>query len=93
MIFLGDGDTDIPCMRLVASQGGCAVAVLDPYRWSDPLGVARIHTLIAEDRVSFVAPADYLPGSQLDVIVKGARIPTSRTGRRSRSAFRWRSSS
>jgi phosphoserine phosphatase len=72
MIFLGDGDTDIPCMRLVASQGGCAVAVLDPYRWSDPLGVARIHTLIAEDRVSFVAPADYLPGSQLDVIVKGA---------------------
>jgi hypothetical protein len=36
------------------------------------LGVARIHTLIAEDRVSFVAPADYLPGSQLDVIVKGA---------------------
>jgi phosphoserine phosphatase len=72
MIFLGDGDTDIPCMKMVASQGGCAVAVLDPYRWSDPLGVARIHSLIAEDRVSFVAPADYLPGSQLDVIVKGA---------------------
>jgi hypothetical protein len=57
---------------MVASQGGCAVAVLDPYRWTDPLGVARIHSLIAEDRVSFVAPADYLPGSQLDVIVKGA---------------------
>jgi hypothetical protein len=28
--------------------------------------------LIAEDRVNYVAPADYLPGSQLDVIVKGA---------------------
>lgn len=72
MIFIGDGDTDIPSMKMVTSQGGCAVAVLDPYRWSDPLGVAKIHKLIAEDRVSFVAPADYLPGSQLDVIVKGA---------------------
>lgn len=72
MIFLGDGDTDIPSMKMVASQGGCAIAVLDPYRWSDPLGVSRIHTLIAEDRVSFVAPADYLPGGALDVIVKGA---------------------
>jgi hypothetical protein len=28
--------------------------------------------LIAEDRVNYVAPADYLPSSQLDVIVKGA---------------------
>ena len=28
--------------------------------------------LIAEDRVSYVAPADYQPMSQLDVIVKGA---------------------
>lgn len=72
MIFLGDGDTDIPSMKMVTSQGGCAIAVLDPYRWSDPLGAGKIHTLIAEDRVSFVAPADYQPGEQLDVIVKGA---------------------
>lgn len=72
MIFLGDGDTDIPSMKMVASQGGCALAVLDPYRWNDPLGVGKIHKLIAEDRVSYVAPADYLPGGQLDVIVKGA---------------------
>jgi phosphoserine phosphatase len=72
MIFIGDGDTDIPSMKMVTSQGGCAVAVLDPYRWNDPLGAAKIHKLIAEDRVSYVAPADYLPGGQLDVIVKGA---------------------
>ncbi|MGE0828136.1 MAG: HAD family hydrolase [Hyphomonadaceae bacterium] len=72
MIFIGDGDTDIPSMKMVTSQGGCAIAVLDPYRWRDPLGVGKIHTLIAEDRVSFVAPADYQPGEPLDVIVKGA---------------------
>jgi haloacid dehalogenase-like hydrolase len=72
MIFIGDGDTDIPSMKMVSSQGGCAIAVLDPDRWNDQLKVGNIHKLIAEDRVSFVAPADYMPGSQLDVIVKGA---------------------
>ncbi|MES1199599.1 MAG: HAD family hydrolase [Pseudomonadota bacterium] len=71
MIFIGDGDTDIPSMKMVTSQGGCAIAVLDPLQWNDPLGVNKVHKLIAEDRVSFVAPADYLPNSQLDVIVKG----------------------
>jgi hypothetical protein len=72
MIFIGDGDTDIPSMKMVTSQGGCAIGVLDPYLWNDERVVGKIHKLIAEDRVSFVAPADYLPGSQLDVIVKGA---------------------
>jgi hypothetical protein len=72
MIFIGDGDTDIPSMKMVTTQGGCAIAVLDPYEWNEPRSVGKIHKLIAEDRVNFVAPADYLPGSQLDVIVKGA---------------------
>jgi phosphoserine phosphatase len=72
MIFIGDGDTDIPSMKMVTGQGGCAIAVLDPDRWNDPLKVSHIHMLIAEDRVNYVAPADYLPSSQLDVIVKGA---------------------
>ena len=72
MIFIGDGDTDIPSMRMVTSEGGCAIAVLDPYQWTEPRSVSKIHKLIAEDRVNFVAPADYLPGNQLDVIVKGA---------------------
>ncbi len=72
MIFIGDGDTDIPSMKLVTSQGGCAIAVLDPYQWTEPRSVDKISRLISEDRVSFVAPADYQPKSQLDVIVKGA---------------------
>jgi hypothetical protein len=72
MIFIGDGDTDIPSMKMVTGQDGTSVAVLDPDRWNDPLKVGNIHKLIAEDRVNYVAPADYMPGSQLDVIVKGA---------------------
>lgn len=72
MIFIGDGDTDIPSMKMVTSQGGCAIAVLDPYQWTEPRSLDKVARLIAEDRVSYVAPADYQPQSQLDVIVKGA---------------------
>ena len=30
MIYLGDSDTDIPCMKLVNSQGGYSVGVFNP---------------------------------------------------------------
>lgn len=69
MIFLGDGETDIPSMKMVRHQGGYAVAVFDPQRW-DQLQ-SRIYGLIAEDRTNFVAPADYSEGSQLEVTVRG----------------------
>jgi phosphoserine phosphatase len=69
MIFLGDGETDIPTMKMVRHQGGAALAVFDPERWGDLQ--SRIHALIAEDRADFVAPADYSEGGQLEVTVKG----------------------
>jgi hypothetical protein len=69
MIFVGDGETDIPSMKMVRHQGGSAVAVFDPEKW-DRLQ-SRIYGLIAEDRTNFVAPADYTEGSQLTVTVRG----------------------
>lgn len=69
MIFLGDGETDIPSMKMVRHQGGFAVAVFDPEKW-DRLQ-SRIYGLIAEDRTNFVAPADYTKDSQLEVTVRG----------------------
>lgn len=71
MIFFGDGDTDIPSMKMVRHQGGHSVAVFDPDAWSQPKAQHKIHKLIAEDRVHFVAPADYSEGSQLEVVTKG----------------------
>lgn len=69
MIFLGDGDTDIPTMKMLTYKGGHSVAVYDPDRSDRDL--SKIHTLISDGRVEFVAPADYEEKSQLDIIVKG----------------------
>jgi len=69
MVFLGDGDTDIPTMKMLTHKGGHSVAVYDPNRSDRDL--SKIHKLISDGRVEFVAPADYEDKSQLDVIIKG----------------------
>lgn len=69
MIFLGDGDTDIPAMKMLTHKGGHSVAVYDSNR-SD-YDIDKIHRLISDGRVEFVAPANYEDKSQLDIIVKG----------------------
>ena len=65
MIFLGDGETDVPCMKLVKANGGQSIAVYKPGSSRE-----RANKLIHEDRVSFVAPANYSEGKEIDVIVK-----------------------
>ncbi|MCA3757316.1 MAG: haloacid dehalogenase-like hydrolase [Phenylobacterium sp.] len=69
MIFIGDGETDIPTMKMLTHKGGHSVAVYDPKRTDRDLD--KIHKLISDGRVEFVAPADYKQNSQLDIIVKG----------------------
>ena len=71
MIFIGDGDTDIPSMKMMRHQNGTAIAVFDPQEWNLAASQNKIHRLIAEDRTNYVAPADYSDGSQLDVTVRG----------------------
>jgi hypothetical protein len=69
MIFLGDGETDVPTMKMLTLQGGYAIAVYDPEEKDRSFD--KIHQLIAADRVNFVSVADYSENSQLDIIVKG----------------------
>ena len=83
MIFLGDGDTDIPTMKMLTHKGGHSVAVYDSNRSDQDLD--KIHRLISDGRVEFVAPADYEEKSQLDIIVKGLLGRIART-RGSKSA-------
>ena len=71
MLFLGDGDTDIPSMKMVRQKGGQAVAVFDPAKFARRISQGHIERLIAEDRVDYVASADYTAESILSVTVKG----------------------
>jgi len=71
MLFIGDGETDIPSLKMVRHQGGYAVAAFDPDKFHEAAFQQKVYRLVAEDRAHFVAPADYRMGSQLDLTVKG----------------------
>jgi phosphoserine phosphatase len=67
MIFIGDGDTDVPCFRLVKGQGGHSIAV---YKSHTQGAKKKVEPLIQQGRVNFIAPADYGPDSTLEKIVR-----------------------
>ncbi len=67
MIYIGDGTTDIPCMRLVKNFGGHSIAVYNPTIEESHKGMEQ---LIRDNRVSHVCPATYTEGSALDKLVK-----------------------
>lgn len=64
MIYIGDGLTDVPCMRLVKERGGESIAI---YHRNEKQVVNK---LLKEGRVNYTCPADYTNGSMLDTIVK-----------------------
>ena len=64
MIYMGDGLSDVPCMKMMRAYGGQAIAV---YQESNRLGV---EDLMAKGRVDFIFPADYSEGTALDLTVK-----------------------
>ena len=67
MIYVGDGTTDIPCMRLVKNYGGHSIAVYNP---ADKGKRREMNTLIRDNRVNYVCAADYTEGSEIDKVVK-----------------------
>ncbi len=67
MIYIGDGTTDIPCMRLVKNFGGHSIAVYNP---NVEAGNHGMEALIRDNRVSHVCPAAYTQGAPIDKLVK-----------------------
>ena len=63
MIYIGDGLSDVPCMKMMKSYGGKAIAV---YQTLDE----KVKELLRKDRVDFIYPADYSEGSGLDKTIK-----------------------
>lgn len=68
MIYLGDGLTDVPCMKLVKVNGGHSIAVYQP--GSSPKKKLA-EQLVKEDRVNFIASADYSEAKNLEKIIHG----------------------
>lgn len=66
MIYFGDGQTDIPCMRLVKAEGGYSVAVYNPALQG---AIDEARALHRDGRVQFIAPADYREGQPLHRVV------------------------
>ena len=70
MIYIGDGETDVPCMKMVRYKGGVVVAV---YGEDGVGGQSRreiCEDLIKHGRADYIAPADYREGSDIDKIIK-----------------------
>ena len=64
MIYMGDGLSDVPCMKMMRAYGGQAIAV---YQAANRPGV---EDLLSKGRVDFMFPADYSEGTGLDQTVK-----------------------
>ncbi len=66
MIYIADGLTDVPCMKLVREYGGKSIAVFGEGSQKAEKTAAK---LIRDGRANYMAPADYTEGSQMEKIV------------------------
>lgn len=68
MIYIGDGYTDVPAMKLVKQLGGHSIAVYDDLSTTE--NYKAISNIIEFDRVNYVCRADYRKDSELSNTVK-----------------------
>lgn len=64
MIYIGDGMTDIPCMKMLKEKGGKSIALYPAHNR------ASVAPLVEDERINYVCVADYSPDSPLERIVK-----------------------
>ncbi|MGM9521564.1 MAG: HAD family hydrolase [Oscillospiraceae bacterium] len=63
MLYIGDGMTDVPCMKLVKVNGGYSIAVYPRGRKDTAAELLR------DGRADMIAAADYSEGGELEKIV------------------------
>lgn len=66
MVYIGDSDTDVPCMKLVTSYGGHSIGVYN----ADTKDKTKVYKMMREGRIKYYMPADYRDGTELDSLVK-----------------------
>ena len=67
MVYFGDGDTDVPCMKIVGMFGGYPIAVYDP---TNEKKIATARKLKRQGRVEFITPARYTSDSHAFKVVR-----------------------
>lgn len=66
MIYLGDSDTDIPCMKLVKTRGGYSIGVFNP----ETNDKTKVYKMTRDNRIDYFVPADYSENTELDILIK-----------------------
>lgn len=66
MIYIGDSDTDIPCMKLVNTYGGYSIGVYN----ANTRDKTKVYKMMRDGRIKYYVPADYSEGTELDSLVK-----------------------
>lgn len=66
IIYIGDSDTDIPCMKVVNTNGGHSIGVYNPKTKKKD----KVYKMMHDNRIRYFASADYSEGSDLDTLVK-----------------------
>ena len=66
MIYIGDSDTDIPCMKLINANSGHSIGVFNP----ETNDKRKVYKMMEDKRIKYFAPANYTEDSELDRLVK-----------------------
>ena len=64
MVYIGDSDTDIPCMKLVTTNGGYSIGVHGKESKN------KVFKMIEENRIKYFEEADYSEGSGLEKLLR-----------------------
>ena len=63
IVYIGDSDTDVPCMKLVNDNGGYSIGVYNGEK-------TKVYKMVRDGRIKYFTPADYTEGGELDKLVK-----------------------
>jgi len=78
-VYIGDSDTDIPCMALINKHEGTTIGVY-PRDGGEP-AIKKADKLLADGRIKYATIADYTEGGKLDAVIKNLIVGKSLSGR------------
>lgn len=73
IVYIGDSDTDVPCMKLVNSRGGHSIGVYNP----ETMNKEKVYKIMVDNRIRYFAPADYTENSEIDRLLKAIIVKTA----------------